>query len=176
MEYIYSKVYQQLNLFLMRKSLIERGMWYNTAITPDRWPKESQAGGFCFSTASTVFFANSSVGVDLMLWESIALARIASSNFLYNFNSGNRLYVAMEEFPILDFTAPGTTLITSIPKGRSSSLHKYLRIVNYKVLPVIKLQKYLSLLTEEGKCFCICNKNGSANKLLWTKIYIEIYR
>lgn len=40
----------------------------------------------------------------------------------------------MAEFPIFDFTAPGTTFITSIPSGRSSNLHKTLQKVELREL------------------------------------------
>ena len=73
---------------LIIKSLIKRGRWYMTAIAVERWPEENQAGGFFFSTAATVFFANSSEGVDLVPCEKWALARMAASKGLYNFHSG----------------------------------------------------------------------------------------
>jgi len=79
---------QQLNFRLRIKSLTESGKWYMIDITAENWPVENHAGGFSFSTAATVFFANSSVGVALSPCERCALSRIASSNGLYNFHSG----------------------------------------------------------------------------------------
>lgn len=103
-------------------------------ITAENWPAENHAGGFSFSTAATVFFANSSVGVALSPCERCALSRIASSNGLYNFHSGIWLQLATAEFPMFDLIAPGTTLITPIPKGLSSSLHLKWAISYYQHL------------------------------------------
>lgn len=80
--------YQNFITFLTMKSLIKIGRWYMIAATVDKWPIENQAGGFFFSTAFTVLFANSSAGVDFGPCENCARARIDSSKFLYNFHSG----------------------------------------------------------------------------------------
>lgn len=114
--------------FLAIKSLTNSGRWLRREAAIERWPAENQGGGFFFSTTFTVFFANSSVGVDDFAAELCvkrALAWIASWNWWYNFHCDTPLLLqlAIAEFAMLDFTSPGTTFMTSIPNGRTSSLH-----------------------------------------------------
>ena len=51
-------------------------------IMVENWPNANQHGGFFFRMASTVFFANTSAGVEFGPWEKVALARIAASKDL----------------------------------------------------------------------------------------------
>lgn len=54
---------------LSMKSFTNMGRWYMMAITVEYRPEENQAGGFFLSTPATVFFANSSAGVDFDVCE-----------------------------------------------------------------------------------------------------------